>query len=515
MKSTEVPYYSPMEKVVSAALTQCLNTLDEYSPLLTQPLGRQELTRNDPLAFALIYLRHHLDTDGEITLSEFHEALISYGTTWIDTTKQLKGNRDIWVAPRECGKSTWLFLILPMWAAAHGHVKFISAFADSATQAENHLLTFRRELDSNELLRADYPDLCTPASRGKRATTISDNKAQISQVSGFTFTARGIDTAVAGQKMGNTRPDLILLDDIEPGESNYSAHLVNKRLTTLADVILPLNAFARVVLVGTATMPGSIIHQAVMHFLGHEQESPWIEAEAFRCHYFPALIEQDDGSFRSLWPQKWPVEEMLKMANSRSFKKNFQNMPVDLDGSYWTPEMLSRLGEPADTASYTRTILSVDPAVTSKGKSDYTGMAVVSAASDGNYYVRWAGHGRYSPAQLRQRTIGVLEQFEDCTEILIETNQGGDLWRGVFGNLPCRYRTIHQRLSKEVRASKVLLGYERARIFHTQPMPALEAEMLSFPAAAHDDLVDAVVSGLLYLVSGRNQGPRFSYDSYL
>lgn len=117
--------------------------------------GRIRQTRDDPLLFAILYLKSHITNDaGEVSLSEFHLALCEYAKTWtLPITKEME-SRDSFIAPRNGGKSTWLFLNLPMWGAAHGHVTFIAAFADSAAQAEEHLQTFKTELDSNPALAA-------------------------------------------------------------------------------------------------------------------------------------------------------------------------------------------------------------------------------------------------------------------------------------------------------------------------------------------------------------------------
>src|ERR1700748_1691494 len=135
--------------------------LSEVEPeLLQESEGRRIITRLDPLMFALVYLPHHLrgkETGDEITLSEFHVDLIKQAESWVLVDEEPAESRDAYIAPRGVGKSTWLFLILPLWAAAHQHRKFVAAFADSGAQAEKHLLTFKQELESNELLRGDYP----------------------------------------------------------------------------------------------------------------------------------------------------------------------------------------------------------------------------------------------------------------------------------------------------------------------------------------------------------------------
>src|SRR3954467_11684891 len=92
------------------------------------PASRRAATEDDPLLFALTYLSHHLRseaTGNKVTFSQVHVDWAEYAKTWIAGPGKPQENRDAYIAPRETGKSTWHFLILPLWAAAHGHVKFI------------------------------------------------------------------------------------------------------------------------------------------------------------------------------------------------------------------------------------------------------------------------------------------------------------------------------------------------------------------------------------------------------
>lgn len=62
----------------------------------------------DPLAFALIYLPHHLrgdETGGQITLSEFHLDLIEQARRWIVADELPAQHRDGYVAPGASGKA--------------------------------------------------------------------------------------------------------------------------------------------------------------------------------------------------------------------------------------------------------------------------------------------------------------------------------------------------------------------------------------------------------------------------
>ena len=476
--------------------------------LIESPAYRRALTECDPLLFGLIYFAHHLrsaETGNQITLSSFHLDITERARRWIRPIIEPASERDVYVAPRGCGKSTWWFLIIPMWAAAHGHRTFLAAFSDTATMATTHLSNFVKELDSNKLLNVDYPALC---ERTK------DTDDHIECRNGFTFIAKGIDSTALGMKIGERRPDLILCDDIEPDESNYSAAQKRKRLSTLLDAILPLSIYAAVVLVGTVTMAGSIIHDAVRTVTqsGDEHE-PWVRDEHFRVHYFPALItDETTGEPVSLWPAKWSTEYLLSIQHTRSFLKNYQNDPMGADGGYWSPSDFTVGALPV----ITHQLLSIDPAVTDKTKSDFTGFAVVAAHKpSGTAMVRYAKGIRLAPGEpLRQFALTLLAQFPECSGILVETNQGGDTWRSIFHGMPVPVLFVHQTVPKDARAATLLHRYQRGRIVHERQLPDAEAQMVGYPNAPHDDIVDAIGTGVDALIGESGSGGRSTQRRY-
>jgi phage terminase large subunit-like protein len=483
--------------------------------LVRSPDYRRAIARVDPLAFALIYLPHHLrgdETGGQITLSEFHLDLFDQAKRWIVPSTRPAQHRDAYVAPRGAGKSTLLFLVLPLWAAAHGWRKFVAAFADSAAQAEMHLATFKHELDTNRLLRADFPDLCRPARR-PTGMVAADRAGMLITKAGFTFAARGIDAASLGMKVGEKRPDLLILDDIEPDESSYSAYQKDKRERTLLDAILPLNVYARVALVGTVTMPGSLIHDLVKtRTLPEETPAEWVTSERFTCHYYPAILDNGDGTERSVWPAKWPLEYLEEIRHTRAFRKNYQNDPMGADGDYWQMEDFT-YGMPVPL---THQLLSIDPAVTSKRKSDFTALAVVGFSKPlRKAVVRWGRTVKMPPGdQLRDLVLRTLDTWPDIVGVVVESNQGGDAWRAILHGLPVALKTVHQSEPKEVRAARLLNHYQRKRVIHEQRLHAIEEQMVGFPKAPNDDLVDAVGTGVAQFL-GKKQTAGITSASYV
>lgn len=485
------------------------------------PAYRRRITRDDPLAFALIYLRHHLKdeaTGGVVSMSSIHLEWAKRAKEWTAPVTEPEESRHAEIAPRSTGKSTWWFLLLPMWGAAHGHLKYIAAFADSAGQAELHLATFKRELEQNELLRADYPELVAPLVRG-RGVLASDNRGLYLASSGFAFMAKGIDSASLGSKIGNQRPDLLLFDDIEPDESSYSIASMEKRRTTITDAVLPLSIMARVVFVGTVTMAGSLIHQLAKAAHGEDPE-PWIKQEKITAHHYLPIVADDHGVEHSVWPEKWTLAYLLRIRGTRSYKKNFENDPMGADGDYWTADSFV----PGALEAVTHRLLSIDPAVTTKQSSDYTGLAVVGyEPSTKRCEVTMATAVKLSPQFLRKRVLDEIARDPEIGAILVEVNQGGDVWKTVFHTMPVPVLVVHQSEKKEVRAARVLNWYEQGRVLHNTfhmgkdgSLAAAEEQMVSFPGGPHDDIVDAIGSGVAkFLKAKKRRGAGSSSESYI
>lgn len=468
--------------------------------------ARIEATKYDPMLFAVLYCLHHLrGPDGSISFADAHLEWVRLARQWAIPPAAPMEQRDAFLAPRDTGKSTWMLFVLPLWAAAHGHVKFAAVFADSGPQAEMHLGTFRKEVDGNAALRRDFPDLCTAGRRPSGASE-SDAKHMVIRANGFVFAAKGIDASSLGMKVGAQRPDLLLLDDVEPDEAQYSAYQAGKRLKTITDAILPLNIYARVVLSGTVTMPGSVTHQLVKWGKGERDEAnAWVGEQQFRVHHHLPIVADDVGRERSMWPSKWPLDFLTKIKNTRSYRKNYLNDPMAADGAYWSEDDFTY-----GTFPTARTYLSVDGAVTTKKTSDFTGLSVVSwaparpATADeravpARCLVKFAQAVKLKGEPLRARALQILESFPEIGAILVESNQGGDLWHEVFHDLPVKVITLHNSDKKETRAERLLNLYQLipTRVMHAEPLPALEEQLIAFPKAPNDDLVDTVGNAVL------------------
>lgn len=501
------------------------------STLLTRPEGRIALTRNNPMLFAAIYLPHTLRSPGETledtTLNQFHLDVCDYALSWTVPMKDMKPRkaRDCFIAPRMVGKSTWLFHILPMWAGAHGHRAYITAFSDAEDQATGWLRNFKMELDRNELLQSDFPDFAAPMTKSKGGKAYMDNANATQRANGFIFQAKGVDAAILGANISGLRPQVILFDDIEPPEANYGPTDLKKRKSTILTTHFYLNTSANVVFVGTTTMPNSLIDQMrkvgdlradydgdPAAFAGSlDPELQWVAKENISTHYYPAIITNEDGTEESLWPDRtgWSLEEDFAAARgTREFQMNMMNRPVSGEDGYWAEEDIA-----IDYADFGNTILSVDPAVTTARRSDYTAFTVMSRGKDQNLYVRASEAIKGDSEAIKAKAKALVEEY-GVGVVLVETNQGGDLWKQVFTreHVGARVRLINQRVKKEVRIGQAADFYKKGRVLHTRHYPALEEQMLAYPNVQHDDLVDSVATAVLYFE--KNKGNRITVSQH-
>lgn len=460
---------------------------------------RRALCRLDPLLFAVIYLRHHLcseETRGEISISQFHIDLCRSARQWTRRDIGPAEVRDAWVAPRGSGKSTWAFLILPLWALAYRHRKYIAAYANTATQAEGHLRSLKHELDNNQALREDFPKLCR-AKRRPNGVVVADRQDIYIAESGVAFTAKGIDTSTLGAKIGSQRPDEIILDDIEPDASNYSEGEKTKRLATVRNALMPMNLNAVLWFVGTTTMDGSIIHDLVRQATDPEPPE-WPGEENITVHYYHAIIDLPDGTRASLWPARWSIEYLISIEDTDSFRLNMANQPVG-NGGWWQPGDIRYDQRPA----YARVVMVIDGAVTAKKTSDETGVAIVGLdLTDRRLYVREAIGLRLTGEPRRARIIDLIVEH-DVDYVLVEANQGGDLWYTELNNLPVKMRTFTQKEPKPVRIKRALAAYQRrgGRVAHEKPLPQLERQQKAYPNVLHEDVLDATAAAIEHLAA--------------
>jgi hypothetical protein len=166
--------------------------------------------------------------------------------------------------PRGSGKSTWCQVGCE-WAACYGHRRFIVWIHADLDQAAGGLDELKCDFEQNDLLCADFPEVCLPIralegvanrckgqlSQGQRTLMVWGSHRIVlptiagSAASGCRIIGRGILSRIRGMKVtlpdgSILRPDLVIVDDPQTEASARSAAQVTKRMKVLTGAILGL-----------------------------------------------------------------------------------------------------------------------------------------------------------------------------------------------------------------------------------------------------------------------------------
>ena len=176
----------------------------------------------------------------------------------------LEGGLFAMAMPRGSGKTS-LCEIACLWALVYGHREFVALIGADEEHAANMLDSIKVELESNDLLLVDFPEVCFPiqALEGihQRAggqlyqgqqTHIGWTAKEIvlptipnSPASGAIMRVAGISGGIRGMKHkrvdgSSIRPALVLIDDPQTAESARSPSQCAARERILAGAILGL-----------------------------------------------------------------------------------------------------------------------------------------------------------------------------------------------------------------------------------------------------------------------------------
>jgi len=171
----------------------------------------------------------------------------------------------------------------------------------------------------------------------------------------------------------------------------------------------------------------------------------------------------------------------------------------DVEGALWTPEMIDKGRMPrGDAPGFTRVVVAVDPAVTSRETSDETGIVVAAEDGNGHGYVLGDYSMRGTPDACMRKAVWAYRHHR-ADRIIAEANNGADyigtVLRHVDVNVP--YGVVRATRGKAVRAEPVSALYEQGRVHHLGVFDVLEDQMCSFVPAGggqgHDDRLDALV----------------------
>lgn len=387
--------------------------------------------------------------------------------------------------PRGHSKSTLVSFLLAMYRICFQKKKFIVIVSDSEDKAKDFAIRLRDELEHNKELINDF------SLDGFKTTDWS--KTDFVTKTGIRVVAKGSNQSLRGLIHLDTRPDSIILDDIETNETAGTDSILNFILT---DVIPSANRRGDydICYVGTIIKDMSCLHRMAIN--------PQWASVKWEC------IDDDGEMIAPMLLPKEEYENAKKMYQelgkmSIFYAENHNNPLVADDEATFKQTFFKHVEKEPNGCNY---YIAYDPALPPSGRTkikkvDRSAIIVLATDSNQNWYVVKVFANRDTPAKNRELIYNLCRKYNPKT-IWMETIAAQ---RGMYLeirdnkpkdiNLPLREIASHSG-SKEARIEQLQPFYETGRIFHInktdKEIVELERELLLFGRTPHDDRSDCL-----------------------
>lgn len=337
-------------------MTEINLTKEELEKITNDRSIRRMLAIKNHYWFFSIYLGHYT----QYPFAPFHYQMF-------EITEDIALGLAGLVAFRGSGKSTIMTLSYPIWAIVgiqkKRHVLIVS---QTQNQARLHLTNIKRELEGNDLLKADIGPFQEISDEwGANSIVISNYDARITAVS--------TEQSIRGIRHGQYRPDLIICDDIEDLNSVKTREGRERTFTWFNGEIAPVgDKNTKIIVVG------NLLHEDCLIM----KLKKLIDLQRLNGKFFSFPLIQSDESI--MWPGKFKsmdeVEALKKtIASESAYYREYllkiisdEDRLVRLEWIQYYDETPSEKGN-----DFRSTATGIDLAVTEKESADPTAMVSV------------------------------------------------------------------------------------------------------------------------------------------
>lgn len=307
-----------------------------------------------------------------------------FGLKWdehgniLDISILRKKDSSVYILPRGYSKTT-LINAMDEQDLVYDLEKFILYVSETATHADNQVMTVRRQLESNTLLRAVFGDLVPDRTSSNKWT---DNEIELTN--GTRMASVGTGGQIRGMSKDAIRPTRIVVDDFQDAEQiRKSETQREKDLRWFLQVLMPArmllgeedDAKSKMDVIGTLPHKGAVI--ALL-----QKDPDWL---AIR---FGAHDKQGD----MLWPWAIDAEKLAKiraqyerMGQLDVFELEYlSNLPNE-GGVAFPVDKIIYINRPSEW--FVSKCVIADPAISDNPKADFFALGAMGMGKFGDIHV--------------------------------------------------------------------------------------------------------------------------------
>lgn len=203
-----------------------------------------------------------------------------------------------------------------------------------------------------------------------------------------------------------------------------------------------------------------------------------------------------------LWKQ-WPRERLIRKRNSPggSYARGFELKTSDPVGSLWKRAQIEefRVGTPPEMVLI---YVALDPATTSREKSNNIGIVIMGLGSDGHLYCLGDETMKGHPKEWGLAVAAAYATYK-ADKVIYESNQGGDMvaMTVAVADPFIPVEGVHAARGKRIRAEPIAALAAKGMMHVVGFQPELEDELCGWvPGHDSPDRLDALVHGATALL---------------
>ena len=393
------------------------------------------------------------------------------------------------IAPRH-GKSELISYLAPAWfLGKYPHKKVIMAShtADLAVNFGRRV----RNLVGSDAYKDIFPQVELQAdSKSASRWGTNFNGEYFAIGVGGALAGRGADLFIIDDPHSEQDAKLGRADVFKPAWEWFQSGPL-QRLMPGGAIIVVMTRWSKL------DLTGEIINQMVKN----EEVDDWEIVE------FPAIIEDKQGELASLWPEFWPLNELLSKKAAldvRYWNSQYMQNPVSEEGALIKREWW-KIWEKEDPPQCEFTIMTLDAAQEANTRADYNalltwGVFFNEEVNNYNIILLNAIKKRLEFPDLKELVLEEYKEWEPDSFIVEKKSNGAALYQEFRRmGVPVSEFTPGKGQDKISRVNAVSDLFRSGIVWAPDRRWAKEVieECNDFPSGANDDLVDATTMALM------------------